>query len=52
MERLPTDSSVAFFDFNNAGMKEFFATDEQPIIPKFSFVVIFSVYTMLTLIGF
>ena len=37
---------------NNAGMKEFFATDEQPIIPKCSFVSIFSVYTTLTLIGF
>ena len=52
MDRLPTDSNTAFFVVNNAGMKDFFATDEQPIIPKCSFVTISSVYTTLTLIGF
>jgi len=40
MDLLPTDSNTACFVFNNAGMKDFLATDEQPIIPKLVFDVI------------
>ena len=38
-ERLPTISSSAYGDFIIAGIVEFFAIREQPIIPNLIFVV-------------